>query len=150
MAAYWLMKSEPFKYSWDDLLRDGSTWWDGVRNYTARNHLRAMKVGDLALLYHSNEGKAAVGVMKVVGEARPDPTVQSDELAKDGSNPWSVVQVAPVQALVNPVSLERVRGEPRLQGMALLKYQRLSVQPVTVAEWRVMLELGGVDAGDVR
>lgn len=146
MPAYWLMKSEPFKYSWDDLLRDGSTWWDGVRNYAARNHLRAMKVGDLALLYHSNEGKAAVGVMKIVGEAKPDPTVPAGELAKDGSNPWLVVQVAPVKALVRPVSLERVRGEPRLKDMALLKYQRLSVQPVMAAEWAVMLELGGVKA----
>lgn len=147
VAAYWLMKSEPFKYSWDDLVRDGSTWWDGVRNHAARNNLRAMKPGDQALLYHSNEGKAAVGIMQVTAAAKADPTAEPDEWTKGGANPWLVVQVAPLKALARPVTLAQVRAEPRLQAMALLKYQRLSVQPVTVVEWRVMLELAGEKVG---
>jgi predicted RNA-binding protein with PUA-like domain len=137
--AYWLMKSEPFVYSWENLLRDGQTQWDGVRNYTARNHLQSMQEGDEALFYHSNEGKACVGVMRIIGRAKPDPTTAPEELSADGSNPWRVVTVAPLQTLSSPVTLARIKAEPRLQEMALLKYQRLSVQPVTPAEWQIIL-----------
>lgn len=139
--AYWLMKSEPFKYSWDDLNRDGQTRWDGVRNYAARNHMQAMQVGDQALMYHSNEGKACVGIMTIVKTAEPDVTVEDDELTKDGSNPWMVVTVAPVRPLKQPVTLEMVRAEPRLAEMALMRFQRLSVQPVTAAEWKIVLAM---------
>jgi predicted RNA-binding protein with PUA-like domain len=140
--AYWLMKSEPFKYSWDDLVRDGTTFWDGVRNHLAKQHLLAMRVGDEALFYHSNEGKACVGIMRITQAATPDPTAAPDELAKDGRNPWVGVRVAPVAPLKAPVTLAMVKAEPRLQQMALLKQQRLSVQPVTPAEWAVVLRLG--------
>jgi predicted RNA-binding protein with PUA-like domain len=139
--AYWLMKSEPFKYSWDDLVRDGSTWWDGVRNHVAKAHLAAMQVGDEALLYHSNEGKACVGLMRITATAKPDPTVLPEELKTDGSNPWLVVQVAPLRALANPVSLAMVKATPGLAEMALLKYSRLSIQPVRPGEWQQILQL---------
>lgn len=139
--AYWLMKSEPFKYSWDQLVRDGETFWDGVRNHVAKNHLLAMRVGDEALFYHSNEGKACVGVVRVTQTATPDPTVLPDELNKAGVNPWVGVRVAPVKALKNPVTLAMVKAEPRLQTMALLKFQRLSVQAVTLQEWQIVQEL---------
>lgn len=145
--AFWLMKSEPFKYSWDDLVRDGQTRWDGVRNYMARNYLQAMQVGDEALLYHSNEGKACVGIMKIVKGAEPDEKVTPEKLNKDGSNPWVVVTVAPVRALKHPVTLEMVKEQPALAQMALMKYQRLSVQPVTAKEWKMVLELGSQAAG---
>lgn len=141
--AYWLMKSEPFKYSWDDLVRDGSTRWDGVRNYAARNHMQEMAVGDEVLFYHSNEGKACVGIARIVKTAEPDITAGKDKLNKDGSNPWVVVTVAPVRVLKNPVTLEMVKAERRLDDMALIKYQRLSVQPVTAAEWKLVLKMGG-------
>lgn len=140
--AYWLMKSEPFKYSWDQLVRDGETFWDGVRNHVAKNHLLAMRVGDEALFYHSNEGKACVGVVRITQTATPDLTVLPDELNKAGANPWVGVRVAPLKALKNPVTLAMVKAEPRLQTMALLKFQRLSVQPVTPTEWVVVQGLG--------
>lgn len=142
--AYWLMKSEPFKYSWDDLNRDGKTKWDGVRNYAARNNLQAMAVGDEALLYHSNEGKACVGIMKIVKTAEPDTTVEKDELTKDGSNPWVVVTVAPVKPLKVPVTLEMVKGTPVLEEMELMRFQRLSVQKVSAKEWAIVLGMGGL------
>lgn len=142
--AYWLMKSEPFKYSWDDLKLDGQTQWDGVRNYAARNNLQAMQAGDEALLYHSNEGKACVGIMKIVKTAEPDKTATVDELTKDGSNPWVVVTVAPVKALKVPVTLEMVKAMPELAEMELMKFQRLSVQKVTAAEWKMVLAMGGL------
>ena len=142
--AYWLMKSEPFKYAWDDLLRDGSTTWDGVRNYAARNFMKEMKVGDEALLYHSNEGKACVGIMAIAKTFEPDATVEKDELTKDGSNPWVVVTVKPVKALKKPVTLEMVKAEPKLKDMALMKFQRLSVQPVTAAEWEIVMAMAGM------
>lgn len=141
--AYWLMKSEPDVYSWEDLQKDKKTQWDGVRNYMARNHLREMKVGDEAFLYYSNDGKAVVAVMKVVKTAEPDTTVEKGELNKDGSNPWLVVTVAPVRRLKKAVTLAEVKAAPRLSEMALLKYQRLSVQPVTPAEWNVVLKMAG-------
>ena len=132
---YWLIKSEPFKYSFDQLLKDKKTFWEGVRNYQARNNLRAMKKGDLLLFYHSNEGKEVVGIAKVVTEAYQDPTT-------DDAN-WVVVDVAPVKKLKHSVSLETVKGEKRLADMALIKLSRLSVQPVKKEEFDIIMELAG-------
>lgn len=130
---YWLIKSEPFKYSWDQFVQDKQTFWDGVRNYQARNNLRAMKKGDLAFWYHSNEGMEIVGIAKVVKESYQDPT--TDEIA------WLVVDFKPVKKLKKPVSLAMVKADIRLEKMALVKAQRLSVQPVTAEEWEIILEL---------
>jgi predicted RNA-binding protein with PUA-like domain len=130
--AYWLIKSEPFKYSWDQFQQDGSTFWDGVRNYAARLNLRAMRKGDEAFFYHSNEGKEIVGIAMVLKEAYQDPTTTED---------WSVVDLAPVRALPNPVSLSRIKSDPALQHMALLRLSRLSVQPVTPEEWAYIISL---------
>ncbi len=134
MPNSWLVKSEPYKYAFTKLLAERRTTWDGVRNFEARNNLRAMKVGDLLLFYHSNEGKEIVGIAKVEKSAYPDPT------AKDGD--WSVVDIAPVKALTVPVSLATIRGDAALAGMALLKRSRLSVVPVTAAELKRVLALG--------
>ena len=131
--SFWLIKSEPFKYSWDQFVKDKQTFWDGVRNYQARNNLRAMKKGDLALWYHSNEGLEIVGIDKVVTEAYQDPT--TEETA------WVVVDFKPVKKLKKPVSLATVKADKRLANMALVKAQRLSVQPVTEAEWEIIMEL---------
>jgi len=131
--SFWLIKSEPFKYSWDQFVKDKQTFWDGVRNYQARNNLRAMKKGDLALWYHSNEGLEIVGIAKVVTEAYQDPT--TEETA------WVVVDFKPVKKLKKPVSLATVKADKRLANMALVKAQRLSVQPVTDAEWEIIMEL---------
>lgn len=130
--AYWLIKSEPFVYSWDQLESDGRTGWDGVRNYSARIHLRAMRLGDLAFFYHSNEGKEIVGIAEVVREAYPDPTTPED---------WSAVDVAPVRRLPRPVTHAEIKREPGLSTMALMRLSRLSVQPVTEAEWNRVLEM---------
>lgn len=131
---YWLMKSEPFKYSFAQLVRDGKTMWDGVRNYEARNNLRAMKVGDLSLFYHSNEGKAVVGVARVQREAYPDPTAPDED--------WSVVDVEPVVTLKVPVTLEAIRAETELAEISLLKKSRLSVVPVSKAHFDRILKMG--------
>jgi predicted RNA-binding protein with PUA-like domain len=133
--AYWLLKSEPFKYPWDQLVKDKKTYWDGVRNYAARNNLRAMKKGDQAFFYHSNEGTEIVGIAKIVGEAYQDPTTTEEA--------WLVVDVAPVRKLKKPVSLAQIKAEPSLSQMALIRLGRLSVQPVTETEWQKVLELGG-------
>ncbi len=130
---YWLMKSEPFKYPWSQLVTDGKTHWDGVRNYEARNNLRAMSVGDLCLFYHSNEGKEVVGVAKVVREAYPDPSTTED---------WSCVDVAPVVALAKPVGLDAIRERKSLAQMQMLTRNRLSVTSVTAAEFRTILAMG--------
>lgn len=127
MKQCWLVKQEPSAYSWNDLVADGKTAWTGVRNYTARNNLRAMRAGDAVLFYHSVVGKEIVGVAKVTREAYPDPT------AKEGD--WSAVEIAPVQALARPVTLDRVKANPKLKEMALLRLSRLSVQPVTAAQF---------------
>lgn len=127
-------QAEPFKYSWDQLVDDGSTYWDGVRNYEARNNLQAMKVGDLALYYHSNEGKEVVGVARIVGEAYPDPTIDDPT--------WVVVDLAPVQRLEEPVTLADVKAEPALAEMFLVKRGRISVVPVTAAEFECVLAMG--------
>jgi predicted RNA-binding protein with PUA-like domain len=132
--AYWLIKSEPYKYPFSKLASDGVAVWDGVRNFEARNNLRAMKVGDLALYYHSNEGKAVVGVARVKREAYPDPTAKGED--------WSVVDFEPVKALKEPVTLEAVRASAKLANMALVKKGRLSVTPVTAAEFKEVLALG--------
>lgn len=133
--AYWLMKSEPFKYSWDQLVQDKSTSWDGVRNYGARNNLRAMKKGDLAFFYHSNEGVEIVGIVKIVKESYPDPT-------SDDPN-WVVVDVKPHQKLKKPVTLAAIKAEKKLANMALVRLGRLSVQPVTTEEWELVLKMAG-------
>jgi predicted RNA-binding protein with PUA-like domain len=133
--AYWLIKSEPFKYSWDQFVADKQTFWDGVRNYAARNNLRAMKKGDKALFYHSNEGLEMIGIAKVVKEAYQDPTTPE--------NAWVAVDFAPVKKLKKPVSLAQVKTEKRLANMALIRLGRLSVQPVTDEEWDVVMELAG-------
>jgi len=133
--AYWLVKSEPFKYSWEMFVKDGQTFWDGVRNYAARNNLNAMQKGDEVLFYHSNEGLEIVGIAKVVKEAYPDPT--TDEEA------WVVVDLKPLKKLKKPVSLKQIKADPRLKDMALLRLSRLSVQPVTPEEWKIIMELAG-------
>ena len=130
--AYWLIKSEPFKYSWEQFVKDGQTFWDGVRNYAARNNLRAMKVGDQAFFYHSNEGLEIVGIAEVVKEHYQDPT-SSEET-------WVAVDFKPVRRLKNPVSLKTIKADPALQQMALLRLGRLSVQPVTADEWNMVLQ----------
>jgi predicted RNA-binding protein with PUA-like domain len=130
--AYWLMKSEPHKYGWSDLVRDGRTDWDGVRNNAARLHLRAMKPGDEAFFYHSNEDKAVVGIMRIAGPQEPD--------GEDGA--WVKVPVEPVRA-IGPVTLKAIKAEPRLAAMELIRQSRLSVAPVRDEEWKVVLEMAG-------
>ncbi len=132
---YWLVKSEPDTYSWDQFVRDKRTDWTGVRNYAARNNLKAMRPGDEVLYYHSNEGKDIVGIAKVTKPAFPDPTADEDA--------WVAVELAPVAALKRPVTLEQVKAEPALKQMALLRLSRLSVQPVTAAEFARVVKLGG-------
>ena len=129
--AYWLMKSEPGTYSWDDLVRDGGTDWDGVRNNAARLHLRAMKPGDEAIFYHSMSDKAIVGIMRIAGPGKPD--------GEDGS--WVKVPVKPVRALARPVTLAAIKAEPKLAKMELIRQSRLSVAPVRDEEWRVILAM---------
>ena len=133
--ACWLVKQEPSAYSWTDFVRDGQTSWTGVRNYTARNNLRAMSEGDDLLFYHSVTDKAVVGTAQVVRTAYPDPT------AKEGD--WVAVDVAPASALKRPVTLDEIKSNPKLKSMALLRLSRLSVQPVTAAEFREIVRLGG-------
>jgi len=132
--SYWLIKSEPFKYSWEEFVSDGSTYWDGVRNYQARNNLHAMRVGDLALYYHSNEGKEVVGVARVKKRAYQDPTTNDER--------WVVVDVEPVKALTEPVGLAAIKADPKLTEMALVRQGRLSVTPVSAGEFRHVLKLG--------
>ena len=129
--ACWLMKSEPGTYSWDDLLRDGGTDWDGVRNNAARLHLRAMQRGDRALFYHSGKQRAVVGIMEITGPGEPD--------GADGA--WVKVPVAPVRPLARPVTLAAIKAEPRLAKIELVRQSRLSVSPVRDDEWAAILEL---------
>jgi len=130
--AKWLMKSEPGSYGWDDLVRDGGTEWDGVRNPTARINLRAMKVGDEAFFYHSMDERQIVGIMRVAREAQPD--------AKDPN--WVSVRVEPAEALPKPVTLAAIKAEPRLASMELIRQSRLSVAPVRDEEWAKVVEMG--------
>lgn len=133
--AYWLVKSEPSTYGWDDLVRDKQTAWTGVRNYAARGHLNAMKKGDEVLFYHSMDTTEVVGIAKVVKESYKDPTTDDDR--------WVCVDLKPVKKLKNPVTLATVKQDKRLANMALVRIGRLSCQPVTDAEWKVVMELAG-------
>jgi predicted RNA-binding protein with PUA-like domain len=133
MSRYWLVKQEPTAYSWDQFVKDGKTDWTGVRNFQARNNLRAMKLGDPVFYYHSVNGKAVVGIAKVTREAFQDPT------AAEGD--WSAVELTPVKPVVPPVKLEEIKHEPRLSNMQLLRHSRLSVQQLTKDEFETILEL---------
>ncbi len=136
--AYWLMKSEPETWSWAQQKKEGKKGaeWDGVRNFQARNNMRAMKKGDLAFFYHSGGERACVGIVKVVAEAHPDST--------DGSGQWECVDVAAVADLPRPVTLAEIKATPQLKDMVLVRNSRLSVQPVKAAEWRKLCALGGL------
>lgn len=131
----WLVKSEPETYAWAQFVKDGRTAWTGVRNYQARIYLRAMRRGDRALFYHSNEGKNVVGIAKVVKAAYPDPT------ATEGD--WSCVDLAPAETLAHPIGLDTIKSDPPLEEMVLVKNSRLSVQPVTEKQFNRILELAG-------
>lgn len=133
--AYWLVKSEPSTYSWDRLVKEKQAVWDGVRNYAARNNLKAMKKGDEALFYHSNEGVEIVGIAKISKEYYQDPTTDNEA--------WVVVELKPYKKLKQPVTLAQVKADKRLTEMALVRLGRLSVQPVTEAEWKIIMELAG-------
>lgn len=133
--AYWLAKSEPSVYSYDQLVKDKQTVWDGVRNYAARLHLRGMKKGDEVLFYHSNEGTAIVGIAKVAKEAYQDPSTDNDA--------WVAVDLKAYKKLKKPVTLAQVKADKRLANMALVRLGRLSVQPVTDDEWKIIMEMAG-------
>jgi predicted RNA-binding protein with PUA-like domain len=133
--AYWLVKSEPSVYSWEQLVKDKKTCWSGIRNYAARLHLRAMNKGDEAFFYHSNEGMAIVGIAAILKEAYQDPTTPDER--------WVAVDIKPVRALKNPVTLQQIKKEKRLENMALVRLGRLSTQPVTEEEWKIVMELAG-------
>lgn len=132
---YWLAKSEPSTYSWEQLEKDIKTTWDGVRNYSARIHLKAMKKGDEVLFYHSNEGMEIVGIAKVEKEAFPDPTADDDR--------WVAVELKAVRKLKKPVTLTEIKSDKRLKDMALVRLGRLSVQPVKLQEWKIIMEKAG-------
>lgn len=134
--AYWLFKSEPGSWSWDDQVKKGKagTEWTGVKNFTARNNMRAMKKGDRGFFYHSGENKAVVGIVEVVKEIHPDPSDKE----------WECVDLAAVEPLPKPVSLAEIKADKRLADMVLVKLSRLSVQPVTEAEWKLVCKLGGL------
>jgi predicted RNA-binding protein with PUA-like domain len=130
---HWLVKSEPVKYAWEKFLKDGSTFWDGVRNYQARNNMRAMKKGDLVFFYHSNEGMEIVGIAKVKKEAYQDPTTEDTN--------WVVVDLVPFKTLKKPVTLAQIKEDKRLKDIALVRQGRLSVMPLKADEFDVILEL---------
>lgn len=136
--AYWLFKSEPDTWSWDQQVAKGEAGeeWHGVRNYQARNNMRAMKVGDQGFFYHSNQGKEIVGIVAVSAESHPDSTTDDPR--------WDCVDIKAVRPLLRPVTLEEAKADPRLAEMALVKNTRLSVQPVTEAQWKIICELGGL------
>jgi len=131
---YFLVKSDPFKYSWEQFNKDGQTFWDGVRNYQARNNLKAMKEGDLVLFYHSNEGKEVVGIAKVVKEYYQDPTTEDPK--------WVVVDLAPVETFKKSVTLEQIKADEFLQDVALVRQGRLSVMPLKAEEFDRIVALG--------
>jgi predicted RNA-binding protein with PUA-like domain len=136
--AYWLVKSEPGTWSWEDQVRDGTTFWDGVRNYQASNNLKAMKKGDLCFFYHSVNEKRIVGIVKVVKEYYPDPS--------DASGRFGMVDVKAVKPVKRPVTLAEIKGEPRLEEMALIRQSRLSVMPVSEEQWNLILAMGETKA----
>lgn len=131
---YWMVKSEPGEYAWDDLVRDGQTLWDGVRNYQARNNLQQMQKGDLVLFYHSVKQKRVMGIARVSRTNYPDPTTDDAR--------WVVVDLEPVEALPNPVELEQIKADPRLQNLALIRQPRLSVMPVSREAFDAIVERG--------
>jgi predicted RNA-binding protein with PUA-like domain len=133
---YWLVKSEPVKYSWEQFVKEGKTFWDGVRNYAARNNLKAMQKGDHVFFYHSNEGLAIVGIAEVVKPAYQDPTT-------DDPN-WVVVDLKPLKALPKPVTLEQLKADPAFENMDLVRLSRLSVGTVKPAEYKKIMKLGGL------
>ena len=135
MKNFWLVKQEPSTYSWTNFVADGKTSWTGVRNYTARNNLRAMRKGDAVFFYHSVIDKAVIGIAKVTREAYPDPT------ATEGD--WSAVDLAPEKELPRPVTLDEIKGNPRLKEIALLRLSRLSVQPLSGAEFQEIVRMAG-------
>ena len=137
--AYWLMKSEPDAWSWDQQVAKGAKGeaWTGVRNHTAKLNLMKMKKGDRAFFYHSNIGKEIVGILEIIREHFPDPTA-------DAGSPWVVVQVKALEPVPKPVTLAAIKAEPKLKDIALLKYSRLSVQPVTPDEWKLLCKMGGM------
>ena len=135
---YWLMKSEPSAYSWQQLNKDGKTGWTGVRNFQASANMKKMQKGDRAFFYHSNEGLEIVGIMEVAKEYHPDPT--------DKTGKFGMVEVKPVAAVPTPVSMKEIKATPALKDMVLVKNSRLSVQPVTAAEWKQVCKMGGVKA----
>jgi predicted RNA-binding protein with PUA-like domain len=131
--SFWLIKSEPFVFSFSDLQRDGFSMWDGVRNYGARNFLRAMESEDILLFYHSNEGLEIVGIAKVLHTAYPDPTAEKGD--------WSAIDIVPVKKLNRAVSLKEIKQHPELQDIGLIKQSRLSVMPVTDAQFEIIMQL---------
>ncbi|MFZ4788812.1 MAG: EVE domain-containing protein [Beijerinckiaceae bacterium] len=137
--AYWLYKSEPFKWSWQQQVEAGAegTFWNGVRNHLAKKHMQSMKLGDRGFFYHSNEGKEIVGLVEVIREAYPDPTAEPGE-------PWVVVDLKAVKPLPKPVTLAQVKATESLSKMALVTSMRLSVQPVTDEEWDIVCRMGGI------
>ena len=139
--AYWLLKTEPEEFSWDEQVKRGAKGeaWSGVRNFTARNNLKEMKKGDKFFFYHTGGEKQVVGIGEVIREAFPDPTAKAGE-------PWIAVQTAAVEPVPKPVALATIKAEPKLKDMALVKYSRLSVQPVTAGEWKLVCKMGGVKA----
>ena len=139
--AYWLLKTEPEEFSWNDQVKRGAKGetWSGVRNFTARRHLQEMKKGDKFFFYHTGDEKQVVGIGHVIREAYADPTAKKDE-------PWVAVTTAAVEPLAKPVTLVAVKAEPKLKDMALVKYSRLSVQPVTPEQWQIVCKMGGVKA----
>ena len=143
MTQYWLVKSEPDAFSWDQQVANGTEPWTGVRNHSAKLNLKAMKQGDLAFFYHSNEGKEIVGVVEVIREQYPDPTAKPGERS---AGSWVVVDIKAVEPLQKPVGLAAVKAEPRLKAMVLANNTRLSVQPVTADEWKLVCKMGGVKA----
>ncbi|WP_183265694.1 EVE domain-containing protein [Acidocella aromatica] len=134
---YWLVKSEPDAFSWDEQVKNGVEPWTGVRNHLAKKHLAAMRPGDRAFFYHSNIGKEIVGIVEVVREAYPDPSAES--------GPWVCVDMKAVKPLKKPVTLAAIKADPRFAELALLKYSRLSVGPVSAEHWKMLCEMGGVD-----
>jgi predicted RNA-binding protein with PUA-like domain len=137
--AYWLLKTEPEEFSWDDQVRRGAKGevWSGVRNFTARENLKSMKQGDLAFFYHTGDEKQIVGIVEVIKERYPDPTAAKGE-------PWVVVDVRAVEPMPKPVTLAAVKADGRFKDMALVKYSRLSVQPVTAEQWKMIRKMGGM------
>lgn len=133
---YWLMKSEPSAYSWDQLVKDGKTFWSGVRNYQAAANLKAMKKGDRAFFYHSNDGLAVVGIAEIAKEYYPDHT--------DAAGKFGMVDVKPMMPVKTPVTLAAIKATPELKDIGLIRQSRLSVMPVTPAQWKIICKMGGV------